>query len=111
MAAAWHAVHAGPMVVARAPGTINDFRGKTIAVTFVYTRCPLPDFCPRMDRHFKAAQAALQSDPALAERASRLVSGRLISTALSMAPSYSAMPTKKRWSCRRSRSMAIREPD
>jgi protein SCO1/2 len=48
---------------------ISEWRGKTIAVTFVYTRCPLPDFCPRMDRHFKAAQAALQSDPALAARA------------------------------------------
>ena len=47
---------------------ISDFRGKTIAVTFVYTRCPLPDFCPRMDRHFKAAQDTLRSDPALASR-------------------------------------------
>ena len=47
---------------------ISEWRGKTIAVTFVYTRCPLPDFCPLMDRHFKAAQAALQQDPALAGR-------------------------------------------
>lgn len=47
---------------------ISDWQGKTIAVTFVYTRCPLPDFCPAMDRHFKAAQAALIADPALASR-------------------------------------------
>ena len=47
---------------------ISDWRGKTIAVTFVYTRCPLPDFCPRMDRNFKAAQQALQSDATLASR-------------------------------------------
>ena len=47
---------------------ISDFRGKTIAVTFVYTRCPLPDFCPRMDRHFKSAQDTLRSDPVLASR-------------------------------------------
>jgi len=47
---------------------ISDWRGKTIAVTFVYTRCPLPDFCPRMDRNFKAAQEVLQSDAALASR-------------------------------------------
>jgi protein SCO1/2 len=47
---------------------ISDWRGKTIAVTFVYTRCPLPDFCPLMDRHFKAAQTALRADPVFASR-------------------------------------------
>ena len=47
---------------------ISEWRGRTVAVTFVYTRCPLPDFCPLMDRHFKAAQAALKADPALAAR-------------------------------------------
>jgi protein SCO1/2 len=47
---------------------ISEWRGRTIAVTFVYTRCPLPDFCPLMDRHFKAAQTALTADPALASR-------------------------------------------
>lgn len=48
---------------------LSDWRGKAIAVTFVYTRCPLPDFCPRMDRHFAAVQTALQQDPAFAARA------------------------------------------
>ncbi len=47
---------------------VSDFRGKTVAVTFVYTRCPLPDFCPRMDRNFKAAQDLLRSDAAIASR-------------------------------------------
>ena len=47
---------------------LSEWRGRTIAVTFVYTRCPLPDFCPLMDRHFQATQAALQADPALASR-------------------------------------------
>jgi protein SCO1 len=46
----------------------SDWRGQTIAVTFVYTRCPLPDFCPQMDRHFVAVQKALKDDPALAAR-------------------------------------------
>lgn len=50
------------------PRRLSDWRGKTIAVTFVYTRCPLPDFCPLMDRHFAAAQKALAADPALRER-------------------------------------------
>ena len=47
---------------------VSEFRGKTIAVTFVYTRCPLPDFCPRMDRNFKAAQDLLRADPTFASR-------------------------------------------
>jgi protein SCO1/2 len=46
----------------------SDWRGKTLAVTFVYTRCPVPDFCPLMDRHFAAVQKALQTDAALAGR-------------------------------------------
>ena len=44
-------------------------RGKTVAVTFVYTRCPVPDFCPLMDRRFADAQRAIAADPALRDRA------------------------------------------
>jgi protein SCO1/2 len=47
---------------------LSDWRGKALAVTFIYTRCPLPDFCPLMDRHFAAIQKALAGDPALASR-------------------------------------------
>ncbi|MEO5894237.1 MAG: SCO family protein [Vicinamibacterales bacterium] len=47
---------------------ISEWRGKTVAVTFVYTRCPFPDFCPLMDRNFAAVQRALTSNAALAER-------------------------------------------
>lgn len=46
--------------------TLSDWRGRTVAVTFVYTRCPIPNFCPLMDRHFAAAQKAIAADPALA---------------------------------------------
>ena len=31
---------------------LSDLRGKVVALTFIFTRCPLPDFCPRMDRKF-----------------------------------------------------------
>jgi protein SCO1/2 len=47
---------------------LSDFRGKALALTFVFTRCPLPDFCPLMMRNFAAAHAALARDPALAAR-------------------------------------------
>jgi protein SCO1/2 len=52
---------------------LSDWRGYALGVTFIYTRCPIPDFCPLMDRHFKTAQHAIQNDPGLRWRA-RLVS-------------------------------------
>ena len=47
---------------------LSDWRGKALAVTFVYTRCPLPDFCPLMDRRFADIQRAITADPALRDR-------------------------------------------
>ena len=44
------------------PRPISSFRGHRVAVTFIYTRCPLPEFCPLMDRHFAAVQKTLQAD-------------------------------------------------
>lgn len=40
----------------------SDFRGRAVAFTFIFTRCPLPDYCPRMGNNFAAArQLALQT--------------------------------------------------
>jgi len=50
------------------PLRLADLRGKALALTFVFTRCPLPDFCPLLMRNFEAAHAALAKDPALAAR-------------------------------------------
>ena len=36
--------------------TIRDFAGRVVIVTFIYTRCPLPDFCPLMIRHLEAVR-------------------------------------------------------
>ena len=43
--------------------TIDQFRGKVLLVTFIYTRCPLPDYCIRMSRNFAAVQQQLAADP------------------------------------------------
>jgi len=48
--------------------TLDEWRGKIVVVTFIYTRCPFPDFCPRMDRQFKSVQAAILDDPQLRDR-------------------------------------------
>lgn len=39
--------------------SLNDFHGQALAVTFFYTRCPLPDYCPRLSRNFQEASQKL----------------------------------------------------
>jgi protein SCO1 len=41
--------------------SFNDFRGQALAITFFYTRCPLPDFCPRLSRNFAEASQKLEA--------------------------------------------------
>jgi protein SCO1/2 len=50
-----------------APASLAAYRGHRVAMTFIYTRCPLPEFCPLMDRNFAAVQKTLSSTPALAD--------------------------------------------
>jgi protein SCO1/2 len=38
---------------------LRDFQGQVLALTFIYTRCPLPTYCPLMNRNFQSAQAIL----------------------------------------------------
>jgi protein SCO1 len=49
------------------PRPISSLRGHRVALTFIYLRCPLPDFCPLMDRHFAAVQKTITSTPQLAD--------------------------------------------
>jgi protein SCO1 len=44
---------------------LGDFKGKVVVLTFIYTRCPLPDFCIRMSNHFAQLQKILQGNPSL----------------------------------------------
>ena len=39
----------------------NAIRGsRAIAITFIYTKCPIPTFCPAMDRQFAEVQALIK---------------------------------------------------
>jgi protein SCO1/2 len=38
------------------PVSLASLRGKVVAVTFIYTRCPLPDYCPRMITNLQAVE-------------------------------------------------------
>jgi protein SCO1/2 len=44
---------------------LSSYRGAFTLITFIYTRCPLPDYCPRMNTYFGAIQRALKDQPAL----------------------------------------------
>ncbi len=44
---------------------LPDLHGKTVALTFIFTRCPLPNFCPLLSRHFDAVQRELATSAPL----------------------------------------------
>lgn len=41
--------------------SLNDFQGQALAITFVYTRCPLPNYCPRLSKNFQEASQKLEA--------------------------------------------------
>ena len=43
------------------PVTLSDFRGKIVALDFVYTRCALPNFCARSSGNFASLQKRFHS--------------------------------------------------
>jgi protein SCO1/2 len=42
---------------------LDDFKGKALLVTFIYTRCPLPNFCPRLSSQFAKIHDDLAKTP------------------------------------------------
>ena len=47
---------------------IKSYRGKLLLLTFIYTRCPLPEYCTLMSNNFAQIDRALEQDPALYEK-------------------------------------------
>jgi protein SCO1/2 len=44
--------------------SFNDFKGRALAFTFFFTRCPLPEYCPRLMKNFVQASEKLRAHPA-----------------------------------------------
>jgi len=44
---------------------LSDYRGQLVAIDFIYTRCPLPDVCPRLSANFARLQKRLGARVAL----------------------------------------------
>ena len=55
------------------PLKLSDLRGKIVVLTFIYTRCPLPDYCPAVDKKFRELANSLRSSRSRSE-AVRLLS-------------------------------------
>ncbi len=66
------------------PFSLASVKGKAVALTFIYTRCPLPNFCPRMDRHFLAAQRMVATRPGLKDK--------VLFVSISFDPSFDTPP-------------------
>jgi peroxiredoxin len=45
------------------PIHLSDFRGKALLLTFIYTRCPMPTFCPRISSLFASVNRELAKNP------------------------------------------------
>ena len=41
--------------------SLDTFHGNSLVLTFVFTRCPVPNFCPRMSNNFEELQEAIKS--------------------------------------------------
>jgi protein SCO1/2 len=41
---------------------LADFRGQAVVLTFIYTRCPLPNFCPLMSKNFADLEQRLNKE-------------------------------------------------
>ena len=45
--------------------SFKQYRGQNLVLTFIYTRCPLPDYCPLMTDNFAKIKTALDQNAAL----------------------------------------------
>ena len=42
-----------------------SLKGKAVLLTFIYTRCPIGDYCPKMSRNFQAIRNMMQNEAAV----------------------------------------------
>lgn len=68
---------------------LNDFRGKAVLVTFIYTRCPMPTFCPRLSSQFAKIHDDLVKTPADYDKTHLLT--------ISFDPKYDTAPVLRKY--------------
>jgi protein SCO1 len=68
---------------------LGQFKGKAVLLTFIYTRCPLPSFCPLISSEFATIHNDLKKDPGDLKRT------HLIS--ISLDPAYDTAPVLRKY--------------
>jgi protein SCO1/2 len=48
--------------------SLQEYRGQALVLTFIYTRCPLPDYCTLMSNNFAEIRRELEKSPELRDR-------------------------------------------
>lgn len=59
---------------------LDSYHGKALLLTFIYTRCPLPEYCDLMSNNFAVIEKQLKAQPAL--------SGKTHLLSISIDPEY-----------------------
>ena len=68
---------------------LADFKGKAVLLTFIYTRCPLPTFCPLISSEFAAIHNDLAQTPAIYQKTHLL--------SVSLDPNYDTAPVLRKY--------------
>lgn len=68
---------------------LADFKGKAVLLTFIYTRCPFPTFCPLISSEFAAIHSDLAQTPPI------YLKTHLLSVSLD--PSYDTAPVLRKY--------------
>lgn len=50
------------------PVSFHDFKGKALAITFIYAKCPLPDYCTRMSTNFSDIAMQVEKDASIKDK-------------------------------------------
>ena len=72
---------------------IKSYQGNVLLVTFIYTRCPFPTFCPLVSQNFAKIYEQLRKDPAMDSRKIRLLT-------ISFDPKHDTPEVLKRYAAR-----------
>jgi protein SCO1/2 len=68
---------------------LDQFHGKAVLLTFIYTRCPLPDYCPLMSHNFAQIEKNLTQTPELYKKTHLL--------SISFDPKYDTPPVLRKY--------------
>ena len=67
---------------------LSQFKGKALLLTFIYTRCPLPTFCPLISSEFAEIQSELAKNPTDYDRTHLVIS---------LDPNYDTPPVLRKY--------------